>query len=75
MNLKQLRAFSEVVKTGSVSEAARRLHRTQPAVSAVISSLEDELGIALFIRKGMRLKPAPEAQFLLREANEILELW
>ncbi len=73
MNLKQLRAFSEVVKTGSVSEAARRLHRTQPAVSAVISSLEDELGLPLFIRKGMRLKPAPEAQFLLREANEILQ--
>jgi DNA-binding transcriptional LysR family regulator len=73
MNLKQLRAFSEVVKTGSVSEAARRLHRTQPAVSAVIASLEDELGVPLFIRKGMRLKPAPEAQFLFREANEILQ--
>ncbi len=73
MNLKQLRAFTEVVKTGSVSEAARRLHRSQPAVSAVIASLEDELGMSLFIRKGMRLKPAPEAQFLLREADEILQ--
>ncbi len=72
MNLKQLRAFTEVIKTGSVSEAARRLHRSQPAVSAQITSLEDELGIALFTRKGMRLKPAPEAHFLLREANEIL---
>lgn len=73
MNLKQLHAFSEVVKTGSVSEAARRLHRSQPAVSAVIASLEDELGMPLFIRKDMRLKPAPEAQFLLREAEEILQ--
>ena len=72
MNLKQLRAFAEVMETGSVSEAARRLHRSQPAVSAVISSLEDELGLALFIRKGMRLKPAPEAHFLLREARDIL---
>jgi DNA-binding transcriptional LysR family regulator len=73
MNLKQLRAFTEVVNTGSVSEAARRLHRSQPAVSAIISSLEAELGVALFIRSGMRLKPAPEAQFLLREANDILK--
>jgi DNA-binding transcriptional LysR family regulator len=73
VNLKQLRAFSEVMRTGSVSEAARHLHRTQPAVSAVISSLEEELGLKLFIRQGMRLKPAPEAFFLLKEANEILE--
>ncbi len=73
MNLKQLRAFSEVVQTGSVSEAARRLHRSQPAISAIIASLEDELGMSLFIRKGMRLKPAPEAHFLLREAEEIIQ--
>ncbi len=73
MNLKQLRAFTEVINTGSVSEAARRLHRSQPAVSAVIASLESELDMPLFIRKGMRLKPTPEAHFLLREASEILE--
>ncbi|MCP4187884.1 MAG: LysR family transcriptional regulator [Gammaproteobacteria bacterium] len=73
MNLKQLRAFSEVVQTGSVSEAARRLHRSQPAISAIIASLEDELGMSLFIRKGMRLRPAPEAHFLLREAEEIIQ--
>ena len=61
------------MRTGSVSEAARHLHRTQPAISAVISSLEKELGLKLFIRQGMRLKPAPEAYFLLKEANEILD--
>ncbi|MCP4952759.1 MAG: LysR family transcriptional regulator [Proteobacteria bacterium] len=72
MNLKQLRAFAEVMETGSVSEAARRLHRSQPAISALIASLENELGIGLFTRTGMRLKPAPEAHFLLREAHEIL---
>ncbi|XXK28716.1 LysR family transcriptional regulator [Arenicellales bacterium nBUS_45] len=72
MNLKQLRAFAEVMETGSASEAARRLHRSQPAISALIASLENELGIGLFTRTGMRLKPAPEAHFLLREAHEIL---
>jgi len=73
VNLKQLKAFSEVMRTGSVSEAARHLHRTQPAVSAVLSNLEEELGLKLFIRQGMRLKPAPEAYFLLKESHEILE--
>lgn len=72
MNLKQLRAFTEVIETGSVSEAARRLHRSQPAVSNAIASLEAELDMPLFIRNGMRLHPAPEAHFLLREAKEIL---
>ena len=72
MNLKQLRAFKEVVSTGSVSEAARRLHRSQPAISAIIATLESELGIDLFLRQGMRLSPLPEAQFLYEQANEIL---
>ncbi|MFT5114726.1 MAG: DNA-binding transcriptional LysR family regulator [Parasphingorhabdus sp.] len=73
MDLKHLRAFREVVNTGSVSEAARRLHRSQPAISAVIANLENELGIQLFIRQGMRLTPAPEAYFLLHEADAILQ--
>jgi DNA-binding transcriptional LysR family regulator len=72
LNLKQLRAFREVVSTGSVSEAARRLHRSQPAISAIIATLEQELGIELFVRRGMRLNPLPEAQFLYEQANEIL---
>ncbi len=58
--------------TGSVSEAARRLSRSQPAVSALISALESEIGFKLFIRKDMRLQPVPEAHYLLREATQIL---
>ncbi len=72
MNLKQLRAFQEVMLSGSVSEAARRLSRSQPAVSTLINSLEQEIGIKLFIRKNMRLQPVPEAQYLLKESTEIL---
>ena len=37
MNLKQLRAFREVMLTGSISEAARNLYRTQPAISSAIA--------------------------------------
>lgn len=73
MNLKQLTAFREVMLTGSVSEAARNLFRTQPAISAMISSLEKELGSALFVRRGGRLHPVPEAHYLFEESGSILD--
>ncbi len=72
MNLKQLHAFREVMRTGSVSEAARNLYRTQPAISAMISSLEKDLGYQLFSRHGGRLHPVPEAHYLYEEAGEVL---
>ena len=44
LNLKQLSAFREVMLTGSVSEAARNLYRTQPAISSMIAGLEENIG-------------------------------
>ncbi|MDA3858880.1 MAG: LysR family transcriptional regulator [Roseovarius sp.] len=73
MNLLQLTVFREVMLAGSVSQAARNLHRTQPAISSTIAQLESELGFCLFERKGKRLSPVPEAHYLLAEATEILD--
>lgn len=73
MNLKQLSAFREVMLTGSVTQAARNLHRTQPAISAQINGLEDEVGLKLFERQGGRLHPVPEAHYLLEEATAIID--
>ncbi len=73
MNLQQLAVFREVMKTGSVSQAARNLHRTQPAVSASLKTLEEDLGMPLFLREGRRLVPVPEAHYLLSEAIEVLD--
>ena len=73
MNFKQLSAFREVMLTGSVSKAAHNLHRTQPAVSSLIASLEEDIGFKLFSRMGGRLHPVPEAYYLLEEAAEILD--
>ena len=61
------------MQTNSISEAARRLHRTQPAISSLICGLENQLGIKLFKRQGMRLHPVPEAHFLLQQAIKILD--
>ena len=72
MNFKQLTAFREVMLTGSISEAARNLLRTQPAISSLIAGLEADIGVKLFVRHGARIHPNPEAHFLFDEGNEIL---
>ncbi|MBT6093433.1 MAG: LysR family transcriptional regulator [Rhodospirillaceae bacterium] len=73
MNLWHLEVFREVMLTHSVTQAARNLGRTQPAVSASIAGLENDIGYGLFERRGGRLHPVPEAHFLLAEAQQILD--
>lgn len=73
MNLTQLSAFHEVMRSNSISQAARKLGRTQPAVSLAIKSLEDTLGCRLFERQGRQLVPVPEAHYLVAETAEILD--
>jgi DNA-binding transcriptional LysR family regulator len=73
MKLSQITIFREVMLSGSVSQAARNLGRTQPAISTAIARLEDELGFKLFDRQGHRLHPVPEAHYLLSEASDIME--
>jgi DNA-binding transcriptional LysR family regulator len=52
MDFENLRTFLEVSRLRSFSKAAQRLLRTQPAVSAQIRSLEQEVGARLFDRDG-----------------------
>lgn len=73
MDTRQLATFREVVLTGSVSEAARKLGRTQPAVSHLLSKLEHQLGMVLFERRNGRLHPVPETDYLFRQACRILD--
>ncbi|MCA0946629.1 LysR family transcriptional regulator [Salipiger pacificus] len=72
MNISQLTAFREVMKSASLSQAARNLNRTQPAVSLSIKALEESLGITLFRREGRRMLPVPEAHYLFDESEEII---
>mgnify|MGYP002039174002 CR=1 FL=1 len=52
MDLATLNAFIAIAELGSFSEAAIRLHLTQPAVSKRIASLEQQLRVRLFDRLG-----------------------
>lgn len=72
LSLRQLSTFREVMRSGSISQAARSVGRTQPAVSTMVQTLEDQLGFALFMRTHGKLTPTPEAYFFLEECEEIL---
>ncbi|MCL6264577.1 HTH-type transcriptional regulator CysB [Craterilacuibacter sp. RT1T] len=74
MKLQQLRYLVEVAKQGlNVSEAAEKLHTSQPGISKQIRLLEDELGIQVFIRNGKRVVAVSEpGKEILRIAERIL---
>lgn len=67
-----LEAFVEVCRHNSVSDAARELGRTQPAVSYRIRQLEEQTGVKLFERVGKSLKLTRRGELLLKEAESIL---
>jgi len=50
MDIRHLRYFMAMVEGGSLSEASRRLHVAQPALSQRLADLEEELGVQLFVR-------------------------
>jgi DNA-binding transcriptional LysR family regulator len=56
MNLKSLRAFQLIVEGGSLTAASKGLGLSQPAVSRLVSMLEDELNLMLFNRAGRTLR-------------------
>jgi len=73
MELYQLKTFVTVAEEGHLTRASERLHTSQPAVSAHIKSLEEEMGVSLFIRtpKGMVL--TREGEVLRAKAQTALE--
>ena len=73
LTIRQLETFRAVMRAGSISEAARRLGRTQPAVSATLAGLESELGFNLFERSKKRLIARPEAHYFLEETVDVLD--
>lgn len=87
MELYQLRTFVAVAEEGNLTRAAERVFASQPAVSAHIKALEEELGLPLFVRtprgmqltdigKGLKLKADSillAAEDMLNQANTFRE--
>ena len=72
LSLDQLRTLIEVVALGSFTEAAKRLHLTQPAISQQIRELENRCGLQLVERIGKRAFATPAGSELIMHGGRIM---
>jgi DNA-binding transcriptional LysR family regulator len=74
MDLDQLHTFLEIVRLKSFSKAAQTCYRTQPAISAQVRQLEQELNTTLFERLGTRISLTTAGKIFSEYAEQILRL-
>jgi DNA-binding transcriptional LysR family regulator len=74
MDLKTLETFVWVAHLGGFRTAADRLNATQPAISARIAQLEEDLGVRLFDRETRRVTLTEKGRTLLGYAERMLAL-
>jgi DNA-binding transcriptional LysR family regulator len=74
MDIPNLKTFETVATLGSISQAAEKLHLTQPAVTRRIQILESQLNCRLFDRIGRGLFLTESGNCLLPNAQRILQL-
>jgi len=73
LEIRHLRLLTAVAEEGSVTEAGRRLHVTQSALSHQLRDAEERLGTALFLRLGKKMVLTPAGEKLLESARKVLD--
>lgn len=71
-NFRQLEMFQLLMKTRSLTDTARLMRISQPAVSQALRDLEAQLGLTLFIRGGGRIRPSDEAIQIQPEIERVV---
>ncbi|MEO8593114.1 MAG: LysR family transcriptional regulator [Candidatus Solibacter sp.] len=74
MDFDQLHTFLEIVRLKSFSKAAQTCYRTQPAISAQVRQLEQELRADLFERFGSRISLTTAGKIFADYAEQMLDL-
>ena len=74
MELRVLKYFLAVARTGSITAAAHSLHVTQPTLSRQLQDLECELGRKLFVRGSHHVTLTRDGMLLRQRAEEIMEI-
>lgn len=72
LSLVHLKVLAAVARHGSVTEAAKQLHYSQPSVSHHLSRLEAATGVKLVQRTGRGIRLTPEGRLLANRAAEIV---
>jgi LysR family transcriptional regulator for metE and metH len=73
LEIRHLKLLAAVAEAGSVTEAGRRLHLTQSALSHQLRDAEQKLGTALFLRMGKKMVLTPAGDTLLACARRVLQ--
>jgi DNA-binding transcriptional LysR family regulator len=73
MDIRQLQYFSEVAKHSSFSKASKHLHLSQPTLSKMIKSLEEELGLSLLDRSTRHVQLTSAGEIVLHHTNNIVK--
>ena len=71
INFRHLEIFRLLMKTKNLTETAKLLRVSQPAISQSLRELEGQLGLTLFVRAAGRVRPTPEAVDLLPEVERV----
>lgn len=71
----ELERFLAIISEGSYTKAAKKVYLTQPALSASIVRLEEELGVKLFKRTGKRFVLTADGEAVSLIGAQILKLW
>ena len=74
LDLDQLQSFCAIADCGSFTEAARRVHKTQSAVSMQIKRLEERLGRQLLLREGRSVRLSDQGNELYARARSMLRM-
>lgn len=72
MDIERVRQFVEVMHSGSVTAAAKKLHISQPALSRSLRKFESEIGDQLFERTSNKLEPNALAHAIYGSAQELV---
>lgn len=72
MDFHQLYYFKAIAESKTMSEAANKLHISQPSLSRALRQIEEETGVQLFDRKGRTLVLNDAGKIALRCANTAL---
>jgi LysR family transcriptional regulator for metE and metH len=73
LEVRHLALIKEIAETGGVTRAAGRLHLTQSALSHQLRTLEDRLGLELFLRVGKRMVLTPAGERIVASSRRVLE--
>lgn len=74
IEVRQLRYFAAVVRTGSLRGAATKIGVSQPTLTRQIQQLEEALDVVLLVRRARGIQPTDAGRALFDDALEILAL-